>query len=203
MDHEQEKTLIDRARKGDRSAMDQLLAEHQDRVFRTALGLLGGNEDAACEVAQEVLVSAFRNISQFRGDARFSTWLYRMCVNYSKNWQSSDGRRRARFVSMDSGRSDPEEDDPRPMDFAAQGPSARELAAGTELGELLQHNLARLPEEFREVLVLRYIEDASYEEIAAALNTPLGTIKSRINRARSELRKLMADLLREGRGAER
>ncbi|HMX61832.1 MAG TPA: sigma-70 family RNA polymerase sigma factor [Candidatus Sumerlaeota bacterium] len=190
---DQEKTLIQRARSGDAGAMDALLSAHQDRVFRTALGLLGGDQEAALETAQEVLVSVFRHLDQFRGDSRFSTWLYRMTVNFAKNRSIAEGRRAARFVSIDNFASDEEE--ARPREFALERPSPRAQAAGGEMMAIMMSRIDELPEEFRAVLVLRYMEDRSYEEISDALGVPLGTIKSRINRGRSELRKLMADVM--------
>jgi RNA polymerase sigma-70 factor (ECF subfamily) len=197
---DQEKLLIDKARGGDSAAMDALLSAHQDRVYRTALGLLGGDAEAAFEVAQEVLVSVFRHLEQFRGESRFSTWLYRMTVNFSKNRSVATGRRNARFVSLDA---PPKGDDEeaRPREHATERPSPREEAAGGEMMTLLMARMEELPEEFRSVLVLRYVEDRSYEEISETLGVPLGTIKSRINRGRGELRRLMADVLPQAGGA--
>ena len=197
LDPAMEAGWIARARQGDRAALESLLAAHQDRVFRTALGLLGGNDEAAQEVAQEVLVSAFRNLQNFRGESRFATWLYRMTVNFAKNHQVAQGRRRSRFVSLDQ---PTELDDPeRPSrEYAAGGVSPREQAAGHEMMATLMERMQGLPEEYRSVLVLRYIEDRSYEEIAEALEIALGTVKSRVNRARAELRRQMAEMLMEG-----
>lgn len=188
---------IARARQGDRAALESLLAAHQDRVFRTALGLLGGNEEAAREVAQEVLVSAFRNLHSFRGESRFATWLYRMTANFVKNHQVAQGRRKARFVSLDHS-GDPDDPDGPAREYAAGGVSARDQAAGNEMMAVLMERMQLLPEEYRSVLVLRYIEDRSYEEIAEALGIALGTVKSRVNRARAELRRHMAEMLTEG-----
>lgn len=187
-----ERELVARARAGDGAALESLLALHQDRVYRTALGMVGGDQEAAFEVAQEVLVSAFRHFHQFRGASKFSTWLYRMVANFTKNLQVSRGRQRRRFVSLDApARTDSSGEIPR--DFAATGVDAREAAAGKELMGILQQRLSELPPEFRDVLVLRYIEDLSYEEISGSLEIPLGTVKSRVNRARIELRKAMGD----------
>ncbi|MCC6548201.1 sigma-70 family RNA polymerase sigma factor [Candidatus Sumerlaeota bacterium] len=198
---DQERTLIQQARGGDAAAMDALLGAHQDRVFRTALGLLGGDQEAAFEVAQEVLVSVFRHLDQFRGDSRFTTWLYRMTVNFAKNRSVAEGRRSARFVSLDNSA---QEDDEAPRrEHAAARPSPREEAAGGEMMGMMMARLDELAEEFRSVLILRYMEDRSYEEISEILGVPLGTIKSRINRGRSELRRLMADVLPTGKGDDR
>jgi RNA polymerase sigma-70 factor (ECF subfamily) len=189
----EEAALIEKAQRGDQAAMETLLSSHQDRVYRTVLGLVGGNAEAAFEIAQEVLVSAYRHIGQFRGASKFSTWLYRMAVNYTKNHKVARGRRDARFVSMDAPRRNDSSGDEVPMDFAAEQVSAREHAAGAEMLDLLKERLGELDPDFRTVIVLRYLEDRSYEEIAEALGIPEGTVKSRINRARSELRRLMQD----------
>lgn len=197
---DEERALIEKAQAGDEAALERLLSAHQDRVYRTALGLTGGDGEASFEIAQDVLVSACRHISQFRGNSRFSTWLYRMTVNFHKNHQVASGRRRARFVSMDNPRKNDEDD--RPREFADGGPSARDKAAGSEMLEILHAKLGELAEEFRTVLVLRYFEDMSYEEIGESLDLPLGTVKSRINRGRRELRRIMGGILEEGETAQ-
>lgn len=197
---QQESELIDRAQNGDEAAMDILLKTHQDRVFRTALGLVGGDEEAALEIAQDVLISAFRHLHQFRGASKLSTWLYRMTVNFAKNRAVSRGRRSARFVSLSNPiSSDSQERVQR--DVPEDKPLPRDEAAGRETIEILRDRIAELPEEFRAALMLRYFEDLSYEEIAEALEVPIGTVKSRINRGRAELRKSMADILEEGGGS--
>lgn len=192
-----EAALIARAQAGDEAAVETLLAAHQDRVFRTALSLSGGDEEAAREIAQDVLISAYRHLAQFRGESRFSTWLYRMTVNFSKNRHVAEGRRARRFTSLDSLGPARNDEAPRPYDAPDTQPSPRTLAAGRQLLQLLFERLHLLPEEFHAVLHLRYVEDRPYEEIADLLAIPLGTVKSRINRGRRELRKLAADLLEE------
>jgi len=190
---------LEAARAGDRRALERLLSGCQDRVYRTALGYLGGNEEAAMEVAQDVLISVARNLGQFRGESRFTTWLYRMTMNYAKNHQVASNRRSARFVSLTpASTTESGDEQERPRDLHAGGISAREAAAQAESVSILHARLQQLPEEFRSVLMLRFIEDQSYEEIAEALAVPVGTVKSRINRGRGELRRLMADVLTPG-----
>lgn len=187
-----EAELLDAARGGDREALERLLTMHQDRIFRGALVQVGGDEEGALEVAQEVLISAARHLGQFRGESKFSTWLYRMMINHSKNRAVAQGRRAARFVSLDMA-SNPEME--RPREFASGAPSPRETAVHSESVALLHARMGQLPEEYRTVLVLRFMEDRSYEEIADILEVPVGTVKSRLNRARGELRRLMGDVL--------
>jgi RNA polymerase sigma-70 factor (ECF subfamily) len=192
MEAAEETRLLDRCRSGDLDAFDRLLGFHQDAVFRTALRLLGDN-DEAFDLAQDVLLTAFRKIGQFRGESRFSTWLYRITVNLARNrWKSAS--RRPVALSIDSGGSslDDGDDAPSALQVADTAPDPRNRAAGLEIVRSLEREIARLPEPFREVIVLRHVEGLAYEEIASILEANLGTIKSRLSRAR--------ELLREGLG---
>ncbi|CAN5254735.1 RNA polymerase sigma factor RpoE [soil metagenome] len=193
-------SLIDAARAGDRKAMERLLTNHQDRVYRTALGLLG-NPESALEVAQEVLISASRRLDQFRGESKFSTWLYRMTVNFAKNWKVADGRRAARFVSIDAPHDQDAEERAPSRDLRDRGPDVRTQAADSEMIAILHSRLQALSEEFRAPLVLHFIEDRPYDEIAELLGIALGTVKSRIHRGRAELRRAMADVLESRRAS--
>lgn len=194
----EEKLLLAAARQGDPDAMGRLLLSYQDRVFRTALHLLGGDHDTAADAAQEALVSAWRHFGKFRGESTFSTWIYRIAVNCARNARTVSGRNTARFVPLGGEADDEEGAPPRPLPVAT-GPDPRQQATGEEIMRHLKEHLGKLAPEYREPLVLRYIEDHSYEEIAEILEVPLGTIKSRINRGRRELRHAMADHLgREG-----
>ena len=188
--------LVRMAKEGNQDALQTLLEMHQDRIFRTALGLTGGNEDAATEIAQNVMISVFRHIQQFRGDSKFTTWVYRMTVNFAKNFLMAEGRHKARFVSMNS-RDSRDSSSRASQQVALEAPRPSDLASGTEMIDILQQRIESLPEDFRSVLVLRYMEDLSYEEISNALELPLGTVKSRINRGRAELRHQMANILNE------
>ncbi len=189
-----ENELIEQARGGDSQAMDRLLSAHRDRVYRTALSLVGGDGEAAFEIAQNVLISASRNLHQFRGNARLSTWLYRMTVNFRHNYLTAQKRRRDRFVSLDAPPPGEENSSGRGLHERLHSNSAgpREQAAANELHEQVTRHLQGLPDEYREALHLRYVEDLSYEEIATILDVPAGTIKSRINRGRAELRRRLS-----------
>lgn len=187
-------SLVQRAQEGDRPAMELLLETFQDRVWRRALYRLG-DRDEAWEVTQDVFVICFRKIGQFRGDAQFWTWLARIVDNQVKNRQAW-WRRRGRhltFSLQDLGPGDGE--DERAWDPPATSPSPRRQAAAREEMAALEEALTHLSEEHREVLLLRFAENLSYEEISDTLEISLGTVKSRINRARAELRRLMRDHL--------
>lgn len=188
-----ERVLVERAQSGDQQALEELLAMNQDFAYRSALRFTNGREEAAFELAQEVLISAFRHIAKFRGESRFSTWLYRMTANFAKNRWVVENRERSRYVSMEAPRADDESE--RAHDWADDAVDQRTLAADREALALLREKMADLEPEWREVLELRFFEDMSYEEIADALEVPLGTVKSRINRARAALRAAMKQTL--------
>lgn len=190
-----ERQLIRSAQAGDDAALESLLAMHQDLVYRTALRFTAGREEAAFELAQEVLISAFRNIRKFRLESRFSTWLYRITSNLAKNRYVVENRERQRFTSID----EPYGEEGKTRDWADSAISPRHEAQGREAMQILYSRLELLEPEWREVLVLRYFEDLTYEEVADVLDIPLGTVKSRLNRARRALREVMEDVLEEGR----
>jgi len=197
-----ERDLIRRAQQGDQAALEQLLTQNQDLIYRTALRFTAGREEAAHELAQEVMISVFRHIGQFRSQSRFSTWLYRIACNLGKNRYVVENRERARYTSLDHGAGSDDDDESRPMNLEDdRAVDPRKAAAGAEKMAIMRERLETLEPEWREVILLRFFEDLSYEEIAEALQVPVGTVKSRINRARRALREAMADVLAE-RGDE-
>jgi RNA polymerase sigma-70 factor (ECF subfamily) len=188
-----EESLISQCQQGDLQAFDYLIRRHQDTVYNLAYRLLG-NEDDAQDLTQEVFLTCFRKIKTYRGESRFSTWLYRIVVNHVKNvWKYRERRAVKRHESLDAAID--EEAEERPLQVADCNPSPRNHAAAREELSLLKLRLYRLSMEHRQVLLLRYVEGLSYEEIAEVLHCTLGTVKSRISRARGELRKAMSDVL--------
>ncbi|MHC4163855.1 MAG: RNA polymerase sigma factor [Planctomycetota bacterium] len=185
--------LVAQARAGDRISFDALILRHQDRVYNMALRMLGHREDAL-DVAQEIFVTIFRSLDRFEEKARFSTWLYRVTVNRCR-----DELRRRTTVRHTRPRSletlthgDPER---RSVDPPARGASPLEGAVARETEELVAGAICELPEDAREVLVMRDVEDLSYEEIADVLEIPVGTVRSRLNRARMLLRERIRPIL--------
>jgi RNA polymerase sigma-70 factor (ECF subfamily) len=178
----QEATLVQRCAEGDEAACADLVAEHQRMVVQLAMNLLG-DRDEALDLSQEVFLRVFRTIQRFRGQSSLRTWIYRIAVNQARNrhrfWRR---RHRADQVSLD-------------QHIAAHGEfrSSGELTpdrmlAQKELAERLQHALDHLPFDQRTAIVLREIDGLSYEEIAYSLGVAVGTVKSRLTRARQALR---------------
>ena len=166
--------LISRARGGDREAFGALVEQYRDNVYRLAYRMCGNAYDAD-EAAQEAFVAAWRALPNFRGDAKFSTWLYRLTTNAAVDVM----RREKRHQTVGDGEM---------VDLADDADSPQETVERTEQQEAVQKALATLSEEYREVLLLRYMEELDYAEIAEVLQLPSGTVKSRINRAKAALK---------------
>ena len=166
--------LISRARGGDREAFGELVEQYRDNVYRLAYRMCGNAYDAD-EAAQEAFVAAWRALPNFRGDAKFSTWLYRLTTNAAIDVM----RREKRHQTVGDGEM---------IEVADDADSPQETVERTEQQEAVQKALATLSEEYREVLLLRYMEELDYAEIAEVLQLPSGTVKSRINRAKAALK---------------
>lgn len=171
-----DEALLERARRGDRDAFAELVARHQDALYTMALRLLGRPEDAA-DVVQETFLRAYVNLPRLRGLA-VRGWLFRVAVNAARDVQRRAVRRPTAPLEDAQGNII---DLPDP----ALGPDA--TAEARERSAVLREALLALPEDFRQAVVLRDVNDLAYEEIAAVLRVPLGTVKSRISRARALL----------------
>lgn len=170
--------LIDSALAGRAEAFDELIRRHQDRLVHSLEHSLGSREDAL-DAAQQAFVSAWKKLAGFRRDAAFYSWLYRIAINASR---TAARRRRVTATSLDRLRDGGHLTvDPRPSAHPGH-----ELATAERV-ELVREALRGVAEEFRQPLVLREIDGMSYEEIATALEIPVGTVRSRIFRARQEL----------------
>lgn len=181
----QERQWVASAREGDQDAFEQLVRAYEKRVFALTLRMCGSPEDAA-EAAQEAFLAVWQGLGSFRGESSFSTWLYRLASNACVDLLRREGRHRAAAgPSLD--------DRELNMDAADPAPTPQEAAERTELRERIEEGLRRLPEEYRQVLILREMHQLSYEEIAAALCLDLGTVKSRISRGRQRLRKILLE----------
>jgi RNA polymerase sigma-70 factor, ECF subfamily len=177
-----EAQLVDRLRQGDPRAFEELVIAYQHRVFGVALRMLGSRAEAE-EAAQEVFLRAHRAIADFRGDAKLSTWLYAIASRLCMNRLTSGERRLLRegeetLARIPSGHASPADELER---------SERDAA--------LHRAIAELSDERRLVVVLRDLEGLSYEEIAAALDLELGTVRSRLHRARLDLKEKLERFL--------
>lgn len=179
-----EDDLVRLAQEGQAAAFEALVERHQARVYSLALRLTGNPHDAF-DMAQEALLKAFLSLPSFRGQSAFSTWLHRITTNVCLDEMRKRGRRPLLAVER-------EDDDapPRVHPDPAPGPEAEALRR--EERRAIERAIAALPEEFRVPLVLRDLQGFSYEEIADLTGLPLGTVKSRIHRARLQLRERLA-----------
>ena len=188
-----DRALVTRCQSGDRSAFDELVLRYQDRIFRLAMHMLHDREDAY-DVAQECFVKAYRGLATFRGEAAFSTWLYRIAIHASTcHLRRTANRMRRRHVSLGG----PDSDAPNAgaMQPAVNTPGPEEMADRVEQRSLVRQAIRTLESEHRVVVLLRDIEGMTYDEIGGLLQCPVGTVKSRLHRAREQLRQTLAPLL--------
>ena len=187
-------TLVERTRTGDMQAFGALVAKYQDRVFNMVYRMCGRREDAE-ELAQEAFLKALEKITQFRSQSSFYTWLFRIAANLVISHRRRSGR--IRFHTLDPSDSDGESQaGVLTAQMAARrekSPAAAVASAETQL--MVTAALEELDDEMRLVVLLRDGEDMEYAEIADVLNTPVGTVKSRLHRARNELREKLKDLV--------
>jgi RNA polymerase sigma-70 factor, ECF subfamily len=183
---ELERSLLRRLRDRDERAFRELIDIYRDRVFNVTFRMLGDRAEAE-DIAQEVFIAVFKTIETFREESKFSTWLYRVAVNHTKN--------RIKYLARRNDRSRAEIDDNTTSSddgsiAGAARPSRPDRALeGAQLEKVLQAAVATLDEEHRVVVVLRDIEELSIEEICEITGLPDGTVKSRLHRARAALRK--------------
>lgn len=180
----EEQALLSLARGGDKAAFAKLMEQYEKRVYHQALRMVNSPEDAA-DVTQEAFFKAWRGLPAFRGECSFSTYLYRLADNAAIDLLRREKKRRGDVPLDEAGCGwDRYLTDP--------GPTPEQALAQRELEREAARALARLPVEQREILVLREINGASYEEIGAILGVPIGTVRSRLARARLALREAMA-----------
>jgi len=174
--------LVRRLRAGEEAAYEALLTRFQQPVYNLAFRLASNPGDAS-DVVQEVFLKVFRNVGHFRRQSSLKTWIYRITVNEAHNQRRWFFRHRSREVGLDD-----ETDEGCSRTVADRGRSPFDCAFDREKHVLIENALGRINPLFREVVVLRDIEDLSYEEIAEVLQISLGTVKSRIMRGREALR---------------
>jgi RNA polymerase sigma-70 factor (ECF subfamily) len=183
--------LVEGLRNGDEDAYETLISEYQQPVFSLVSRLLSNPADAG-DVVQEVFLKVFRKIGAFRGASSLRTWIYRIAVNEAYNHRRWFGRHRKQEVGLEG---EEEGSVNYSQVLSDPGPSPFESVSTEEQREMVEAALARLNPSFRTAVVLRDIEELSYEEIAEILHLALGTVKSRILRGREALRKELAGRL--------
>jgi len=177
-------SLIEATRAGDTEAFGQLVLKYQDRLHHSVAGVIGSH-DEALDVVQEAFVQAFTKLDSFRGGSAFYTWLYRIAWNTAITHR----RRKRPTISMDRLREDSGDE------LIDQAASPQEEVGRQERAVLVQQAMSRVAEEFRAVLVLREIDGCCYETIAEILDLPIGTVRSRLHRARMMLREELKHVL--------
>lgn len=179
----QEQALIAQARQGSREAFGTLVERYQQRILSLTNRICSNPADGE-EAAQEAFLSAYEGLPSFRGESSFSTWLYRLAANACFDLLRREGRR--------SAHTGPSLDDPdSAVDLPDSGPSPEALAERAELREEIEAALRILSPDHRSILILRELHQLSYEEIARVLSLEPGTVKSRLNRARRSMRKIL------------
>jgi len=186
-----ERMLIRRLQQRDERAFTEIVRMYQHKVYNLVFRMVGSREEAE-DVAQEVFVTVFKHIDTFRGDAKFSTWLYRIATNHTRNRMKYLGRRSYNHTAEldEAAERQMAEAQPSAIRPHIAGPDA--VLEGLQLERVVQQGIAALEPEHREVLVLRDVENLSYEEIAAITGVADGTVKSRLHRARLALKEHMA-----------
>ena len=181
-----EQALIQDAQKGDLDSFNTLILHYQDSVFNTALRILG-DDDLAADVTQDAFISAFKSISSFRGGS-FKAWLMRTVTNACYDELRRQKRRPTTPLEPDTEEGE-EMDSPRWLADPSMTPDQQ--AEANELEHAIQHCLNNLPMEFKTVVVMADLQGMDYSDVAAAVHVPLGTIKSRLARARLRLRECL------------
>jgi RNA polymerase sigma-70 factor (ECF subfamily) len=189
-DSQTDSQLVRKVRHGDRAAFDLLVVKYQSRVGSIISRYVYDNQEVM-DLTQETFIKAYRAIERFRGDSAFYTWLYRIAVNTAKNFLESRGRRPQ--SSADIADAENFDDGRRLRDLA----SPERLLQKDELQEALSQAIAALPEELRSAFLLREYDGLSYEDIARILECPIGTVRSRIFRARDSVDRHLGPLLNE------
>ncbi len=185
-----DKKLVERVQKGDKGAFDLLVLKYQHKIVNLIMRYVRDPE-LALDIAQEAFIKAYRALPRFRGDSAFYTWMYRIAVNTAKNHLAAQ-RRRPMDVELDL--QDPEQYDLHAKLKETDTPEG--VALSNELQETVERAIAALPEDLRTAIILRELEGMSYEEIAETMECPVGTVRSRIFRARDAIGKKIGSLIR-------
>jgi len=192
---ESDLVLVKRVQRGDKTAFDLLVRKYQHKVVKLVLRYVRNPAEAE-DIAQEAFIKAYRALPQFRGDSAFYTWMYRIAINTAKNSLASRDRSPIRY---DLDLNDPEES--HSVQTKLQDPDTPEgMALTEEIRQIVNSAIDALPEELKTAIVLRELDGLSYEDIAAAMECPVGTVRSRIFRAREAIDKRLREVFEGGLG---
>ena len=189
--------LVERAVAGDHKAFELLVIKYQRRIQRL-IGRMVRDVDLVEDIAQETFIRAYRALAQFRGEAKFYTWLYRIAVNTAK--KSLMDLKRNPTVSENASKSDDDDETSRVENELTSSETPEAVLASKEIAQIINAAMEALPEELREAITLREIEGLSYEEISEAMDCPIGTVRSRIFRAREAISAKIRPLLENQSG---
>jgi RNA polymerase sigma-70 factor (ECF subfamily) len=189
--------LVERTVAGDHKAFELLVIKYQRRIQRL-IGRMVRDVDLVEDIAQETFIRAYRALAQFRGEAQFYTWLYRIAVNTAK--KALMDLKRNPTVSENAYKSDDDDETSRVENELTSSETPEAVLASKEIAEIINAAMQDLPEELREAITLREIEGLSYEEISQAMNCPIGTVRSRIFRAREAISAKVKPLLENQTG---
>ena len=185
-----DKELVKRVQKGDKGAFDLLVLKYEHKIVNLVMRYVRDPE-TALDISQEAFIKAYRALPRFRGDSAFYTWLYRIAVNTAKNHLAAQ-RRRPMDIELDL--QDPDQYGLHAKLKETDTPEA--VALSDELPDVLERAIQALPDDLRTAIVLRELDGMSYEEIAQTMDCPVGTVRSRIFRARDAIGKKVGTLIR-------
>ncbi len=189
-DRETDRLLVERVQQGDKQAFSLLVAKYQRKLGRLVGRMVREPADVE-DVVQEAFIRAYRALPGFRNDSAFYTWLYRIGINAAKNWLVSHGRKVPTATVLDSEEMEGAEDAPLLRDTD----TPEQLLMSRQMADTVNAAVAALPEDLRTAVTLREIEGLSYEEIAQVMDCPIGTVRSRIFRAREAIATRLRPLL--------
>ena len=193
-DRDVDQQLVERAQGGDKQAFDLLVIKYHRKLGRLLSRFIRDPGEVE-DVAQEAFIKAYRALPSFRGDSAFYTWLYRIGINTAKNYLVALGRRAPTTTEFDSDEAESFEDGEQLRDIN----TPESMLASKEIAATVQKAMEELPDDLRTAIELREIEGLSYEEIASIMNCPIGTVRSRIFRAREAISARLRPLVDAGK----
>ena len=182
--------LVERVQQGEKKAFELLVVKYQRKLLRLVSRLVRDQAEAE-DVVQEAFIKAYRALPQFRGDSAFYTWLYRIGINTAKNYLVTQGRRAPTSTESNAEEAETFDDADNLRDIN----TPESMLATKQIAQTVNHAMAALPEELKTAITLREIEGLSYDEIAEAMDCPIGTVRSRIFRAREAIAEKLRPLL--------